>query len=160
MTSVRLEHGGVAAEVALVEIAGHGTVHSPQRRMVCPRCERAVLVLGVVAGAWVCAGCGKWRSRDRSRSLEHAMPVDVAAEESGRGRAEETAAPEKPAELGRDRQKRRAVLAAALNEYWDRVGLAQGDRPSVWAREGDEPVSEAPSSPPAPAPACGSAKRR
>jgi ribosomal protein L37AE/L43A len=135
MTSVRLEHGDAVADVALVEISGHGTVRSPQRRMVCPRCERAVLVLGVVAGAWRCARCGRWRSRDRSRSIKHETPVDVAVEASAGRRADEIAAPEKSAELGGDRQQKRVALAAALNEYWDRVGLAVGDRPSVWARE-------------------------
>ncbi len=101
LATVRLEHDGVASEVALVTVAGHGSVKAPQRRLGCPRCGRAVLVLGVVAGAWVCAGCGRWRSRDRSRS---------------------------------------ASLGPVLG--------------------GGEAISAAPSSPPGPAPACGSARSR
>lgn len=70
LAAVRLEHEGVACEVALVTIPEHGSVKAPQRRMVCPRCARPVLVLGVVEGlGWVCTGCGRWRSRDRPRSV-------------------------------------------------------------------------------------------
>lgn len=101
MTTVRLEHGGVVADVALVTVPAHGSVKAPQRRLACPRCARAVLVLGAVGDGWCCAGCGRWRSRVRSRS----------------------------ASLG-------AVLAV------------------------DELVSAAPTRPPLPAPACGSARRR
>lgn len=70
LTSVRLEHGGVACEVALATVPAHGSVRGEQRRLVCPRCARPVLVLGVVEGlGWVCASCGRWRSRDRPRSV-------------------------------------------------------------------------------------------
>lgn len=74
LTRVMLDHGGVACEVALVVVPAHGSVRAPQRRLVCPRCSRAVLVLGVVEGkGWVCAGCGRWRSRDRPRPVQRAL---------------------------------------------------------------------------------------
>lgn len=79
LASVQLEHGGVASEVAITTIPAHGSVKAPQRRMVCPRCARAVLVLGVVEGSgWVCAGCGRWRSRDRSRRVVAALSASSA----------------------------------------------------------------------------------
>lgn len=133
--SVRLEHGGVACDVALVTVPAHGSVTAPQRRLGCPRCKRAVLVLGVVGDGWCCVRCGRWRSRDRSRSIKHTTPVDVGDDGSGRLRADEIASPKEPAELDRDREQKRVALAAALNEHWDRVGLAPGDRPSFLARE-------------------------
>lgn len=90
LASVQLEHGGVACKVALTTIPAHGSVKAPQRRMVCPRCERAVLVLGVVEGlGWVCARCGRWRSRDRSRSVAGALRDD--GEGSSRERVSEIA---------------------------------------------------------------------
>lgn len=134
MRSVRLEHEGVACEVTLTEIAGHGTVRNPQRRLVCPRCTGAVLVLGVVAGAWVCAGCGKGRSRERSRSVQHPTRVDPAGGSGARG-AGGSAAPAQPAEVAGDREERRVALAAALHKYWEGVGAARRDDPGLGAGE-------------------------
>jgi hypothetical protein len=74
LTRVTLDHAGVACEVELVVVPAHGSVRAPQRRLVCPRCSRAVLVLGVVEGkGWVCVACGCWRSRDRPRSVVGAL---------------------------------------------------------------------------------------
>lgn len=77
LTRVTLDHAGVACEVALVTIPAHGSVRAPQRRLVCPQCAKPVLVLGVVEGkGWVCATCGRWRSRDRPRSVAGALRND------------------------------------------------------------------------------------
>ena len=86
MTRVTLDHAGVASEVRLTTIEAHGSVRAPQRRLVCPRCAKPVLVLGVVEGkGWVCAACGRWRSRDRPRILRH-EPLDTGGVAQPNGR--------------------------------------------------------------------------
>ena len=95
LTSVRLEHGGIVCNAALITIPAHGSVKAPQRRLVCPQCAKPVLVLGVVEGkGWVCAACGRWRSRDRPRSVAGALRNDAngSVREDDSGIAEHAAA--------------------------------------------------------------------
>lgn len=62
---VEIEHAGVVYAVGLIDVVGQGPVRTV-RRMACPRCKRAVVVLGHVESlGWVCRGCGGWRSRNR-----------------------------------------------------------------------------------------------
>jgi ribosomal protein L37AE/L43A len=76
---VRLARDGVVADVRIVGIAAHGSVRGMQRRFACPRCARPVMVVGVVDGEWVCATCGRWRSRDRSREVRNALGTLVGS---------------------------------------------------------------------------------
>ena len=62
---IEVEHAGQASVVNLLNVRGQGPVRTV-RRMACPRCERAAVVLGHVESlGWVCRGCGGWRSRNR-----------------------------------------------------------------------------------------------
>lgn len=115
LTRVMLDHDGVACEVALVSIPAHGSVRAPQRRFVCPRCERAVLVLGVVEGkGWVCTACGRWRSRDRPRAVQRALRDAAAGSELGN----------LVAEVVGDGEQEGVARAAVLHEDRQRVGAA------------------------------------
>lgn len=65
LRTIVLDAGGVSTEVALSIAPGTGAVRGTRRWLVCPRCGRHVNVLGMIApGTWVCACCGRWRSRN------------------------------------------------------------------------------------------------
>ncbi len=68
LTRVRLDYGGVVADVAIEKIDTPGCIAGARRWFRCPRCGGRVNVLGVVDGlGWVCRVCGGWRSRNRRR---------------------------------------------------------------------------------------------
>lgn len=64
LTRVRLEHAGVACDVAIESLPTPGCIRGARRWFVCPRCQRRAGVLGCVGGlGWVCRTCGRWRTR-------------------------------------------------------------------------------------------------
>lgn len=69
LSTVLLEHDGVACEVSLAMSEGTGaTGGNAQRWLLCPRCRGRARVLGCVAGVgWSCPACGGWRSRGRRK---------------------------------------------------------------------------------------------
>jgi ribosomal protein L37AE/L43A len=67
LSSVRLKHHGVVAEIEIV--AGPGTGSIARRPWLrCPSCGRLVGVVAALDGGWGCRSCGRWRSRNRQRS--------------------------------------------------------------------------------------------
>jgi hypothetical protein len=74
-TSVDLVAAGVRATVRIVREPSVGAHGGARRWILCPRCQRRTIVVGLVTSAgtsepaWACAraDCGAWRSRKKLR---------------------------------------------------------------------------------------------